>query len=106
VCNIVFTSSTRPLPEHQYERSDEGAARPASPKPHATPQRRLRVLAQLADEQLVEDDVPARTWPRPPSAPLATVTLSAHDKARLDLPYQWLIELGLRRRVRHAKAAL
>jgi hypothetical protein len=64
------------------------------------------MLAARADEQLVEDDVPASTWPQPPSAPLATITLSAHDEARLDLPYQLLIDLGLLRRARLAKAAL
>jgi hypothetical protein len=64
------------------------------------------VLAERADEQLVEDNVPASTLPQSPPAPPATVNLSADDVACLDLAYQLLIELGLRRRARLAKAAL
>ena len=66
------------------------------------------MLAERADEQLVEveDNVPASTLPQSPPAPPATVNLSADDEAGLDLAYQLLIELGLRRLARLAKAAL
>jgi hypothetical protein len=64
------------------------------------------VLAERADEQLVQDNVPSSTLPQPPPASPATVNLFADDVACLDLAYQLLIELGLRCRACLAKAAL
>ena len=76
--------------------------------PLAAPQRRLRVLVEQVDEHLVpvEDDVLASRPPHPPATPPAAIHLSADDEARLDLAYQALVELGLRRRARLAKAPL
>jgi hypothetical protein len=46
------------------------------------------VLAERADERLVEGNVPAGTLPQPPPVPPAMVILSVDDEACLDLAYQ------------------